>query len=132
MALTKTVMVRGLYNCWDQDASGERLTSGPLTTEAGQYALRALWQGYEEGDKLRETWTHKHTFTCALDYEHDCGLDIAELFFVLYNGDDRIDAMTERSMSVGDVVEIAFDEGDIRRYSCEKQGFKRLLAPGGQ
>lgn len=116
-----TLVVRGLYNhAWDNpDLISPRLNA-------------VIW-GYEPGDPLVEGWRHvtdiDDVISCAPGEQHDdddCYKAVCDYFYLKYNRDDRPNGQTERSLSIGDIIEIAVSENDIRRYGCVALGWERL------
>lgn len=117
--LPDVVVVRGFYNrAWDNpDLEYPRID--------------AVIYGYEPGDPLEETWREvvvvDDVISCDGDHDEEfCYAAICDYFYMKHNVDDREDGAYERSLSIGDVIEIASSEGDIRRYGCVAMGWKRL------
>jgi len=46
--------------------------------------------------------------------------------YKMYNADDRPDGATNRSMTIGDVISIAWDEATIHSYAVRTVGFERV------
>jgi len=88
------------------------------------------WRGYREGDEIRIS-------TVVVFPEAESAQEAADQVWRLLNMDDRPNALTERSVSVGDVLRIvvppAFPngEGHFEWFACADIGWTPIKQPKG-
>ena len=96
-------------------------------TGDGEKSRTALFMDYDWVQKHGgiDPSVYKEVWSGAVDAGSDV-IDVLEYLYGIFNGDDRPNAKTSRSLSTSDIVILESDNAPVTTWYCNSFGWKKV------